>query len=465
VLETRVQIDVSAETASNRSLERLIRRVSVRTMKLETLCPVPLPDDADLQAFLTQEVECGPGVASTLADAVVRHAGERPLVVADPDTWRAAESAGATAALNGELRHLGAHPHADDAEVDALSAAIRQDKRLTGVVAVGSGTVNDIVKRASHLAGLPYVVLGTAASMNGYTSGIAAILSDGLKTTVPATPPRAVILDAAILRDAPPELTRAGLGDLISKPVSDSDWWLADALEGSGYSRLPGAIVEVAMDEATGAAAGLASGDLEAYAALGRALLLSGVSMVVAGSSSPASGGEHLLSHLWDMRALAAGGETRLHGAQVGVATRVSAALYHRVMQVQRADPAPAPDWDNEAARIREVHGTLAEVVLPQAQRKHARATARADALRDRWPEIREGLEARDIPTPDRIGSILAAAGAPATFADLGVGRDEGVRTLLEARDIRDRVTILDVAFELGVLPGDADAVIDAAGV
>ena len=92
--------------------------------------------------------------------------------------------------------------------------------------------------------------------MNGYASGIAAILSQGLKTTVPARPPRAIILDTDILSAAPPQLTQAGLGDLMSKPVSDSDWWLANQLEGSGYSALPSTIVDHAVGEAIAHAAG-----------------------------------------------------------------------------------------------------------------------------------------------------------------------------------------------------------------
>ena len=422
-------------------------------MRLSDLSPVPLPT-----AELPEEVLIGPGVRANTAAVVSRWIEGIPLVVADPQTI----------AAFGEpdwphrLLLLPEHPHADDATVAQVVTALDDSP---GIVSIGSGTINDLGKRAAALAGRPYVTVGTAASMNGYASGIAAILSDGLKTTVASRPPWAIILDTEILAAAPAALTQAGLGDLLSKPVSDTDWWLANQLEGSGYSTLPGSIVDHAVAEAAAAAAGLKARVPAAHGALGKALVLSGVAMVVAGSSSPASGGEHLLSHLWDMENLVAGRETRLHGAQVGVTSCITAALYQRLLRLENPVFTEPPPWAEEADRIAAEHGVLAEVIAPQAQRKHARAAARVATLRARWSEIRAGMQARQLPTPDALRAILSAAGAPSTLAELGVDRTDAARVFRLARDIRDRVTVLDVGFELGVLPNEVDALLDAAGV
>ena len=251
----------------------------------------------------------------------------------------------------------------------------------------------------------------------------------------------------------------------MSKPVSDSDWWLANQLEGSGYSTLPSTIVDHAVDEAIAHAAGLSAGIPEAHGALGMALVLSGVAMVVAGSSSPASGGEHLLSHLWDMENLVAGRPTRLHGAQVGVATCISAAIYQRLLRMDAPLFTTPGRWTDEAERIRADHGPLADAILGPAERKHARADARLSVLRDRWTEIRDGLVERQLPTPEDIRAPLAAAKAPHRLEDLGISRQDAARVLRCARDIRDRVTVLDVAFEVGLLPNAIDEILDEAGV
>ena len=422
-------------------------------MKLSELCPVELPT-----SNLTKDIFIGHGVSKDILEIAEGYLGSRPIVVSDPHTF-AASGFEQTPSQSFDLPR---HPHADDSTVAMVHAALRD---RSGALAIGSGTVNDLVKRASHLNETPYIVMGTAASMNGYASGIAAILSNGLKTTVPARPPRAIILDTKVLAAAPPRLTQAGLGDLISKPVSDSDWWLAHQIEGSGYSNLPSQIVDHAVNEAIRSAPGLAQGDPEAHGALGAALVLSGVAMVVAGSSSPASGGEHLISHLWDMENLSQGRETRLHGAQVGVATCISAALYHTILATKTPQfPTPEP-WEDVEARICAEHGRLAEVILHQAKQKHARAAERVAVLRDRWPSIRDGLAERKIPRPETIRHALSMAGAPNTLSGLGESRSNAARVFRLARDIRDRVTVLDLGFELGILPNRIDDILDLAGV
>ena len=167
-------------------------------MKLSELCPVALPE-----ADLPIDVSIGRGLRHHAHDFATQWLGSDALYLADNNTWNAA-------GLTGSNRFtLGEHPHADDRTIDIV---VEQIQSTTGVFAIGSGTVNDLAKRACTIAEKPYIVLGTAASMNGYASGIAAILSQGLKTTVPARPPRAIILDTDILSAAPPKLTQAGLG-------------------------------------------------------------------------------------------------------------------------------------------------------------------------------------------------------------------------------------------------------------
>lgn len=419
-------------------------------MKLAELSPLPLPADPRLP----EEVLLGPGTRAGLRDLMDR-LGPKPFVFGDPHTWKAA-------GLPGQAWLLPAHPHADVETADRVAQAARG---ATGLVAVGAGTINDLGKCAGESLGCDFVIVATAASMNGYASAIAAIVDRGLKTTRPARPARTLVLDTEILAAAPAELTRAGLGDLISKPVSDTDWWLSDKLERTGYDTLPGAIVDHAVRRATASAAGLMTGDATAHVALAEALVLSGVAMVVAGSSAPASGGEHLLSHLWDMEALLEGRETRLHGAQVGVATCISAALYQRLIRLKRPDFRSPGPWAEEEQRIRSEHGGLADIVLDQARRKHARAEQRLALLRDCWNELRDEMAERSLPTPAEIRAPLVACGAPNTLADLGSDRAEGARVLRLARDIRDRVTVLDLGFELGILPRAADDVVREAGV
>ena len=422
-------------------------------MKLQELTSVSL-DGFDLP----QEVLIGRGVKSEVGNLAEKWLGRDPLILGD----RATLSAFGPIRKDFRTVELDTQAHADDATVAAVAEALYGH---SGILAVGSGTVNDVAKRASSERGVPYVVCGTAASMNGYASGIAAILSHGLKITLPSAPPRAILLDTEVLSLAPARLAQAGLGDLMSKPVSDADWWLANELEGTGYSTIPGSVVDQAVNEAAEVALGLAAGECLAHGALGKALVLSGVAMVLAGSSAPASGGEHLISHLWDMENHVAHRPTRLHGAQVGVATCISAALYQRLLKLDKPVISALPRWEKEAERIRKEHGLLADVILPQAKRKHDRAAARRELLKTRWTEIRSGLADRNLPTPASIRKPLLEAGAPSRLSDLKIERADTARVFRLARDIRDRITVLDVGFELGILPGAIEEILDEAGV
>ncbi len=429
-------------------------------MKLIDLSPEPLPDGLNLPEAVFIEA----GAVGFIPYVVDRYLGKSVLCVADPDTWSAC-SESTRAELEADLRiekfMLSRNPHADSETVEAIQS---RGEGKTGFLAIGAGTVNDIVKMASTRLGIPYAVLGTAASMNGYASAIAAILSDGLKTTQPATPPRAILLDTDILRQAPPELTQAGLGDLLSKPVSMADYWLCSQVEGSEYNELAVRLADRAVDEVKQKASGLPVGRLASFEVLAKALVLSGICMVVAGSSSPASGGEHLIGHLWDMEILSEGRETRLHGAQVGVATCICAALYQRVTALDNPVFTEPPAWEAEEKRIRNEHGPWAEAVGDAYRVKHAKAPDRIQLLRDRWNEWRAELTAMKIPSPSEIRNTLASAGAPHTMKALGVSPQNAIETLRLARDIRDRYTVLDLAYETGIFPNEVESVLQESG-
>ena len=342
------------------------------------------------------------------------------------------------------------------------------------MVAVGSGTVNDVAKASAGPAGVPYVVVPTAASMNGYTSGIAAVLEDGVKRTTPYPAVRGVFADPALIGQAPKALTRAGLGDLLSKSVCGADWKLSSLLLGEPWSGLPGELVVEAESASIAQAQGIGRGEPEAMATLLEALLLSGISMVLAGSSAPASGAEHLFSHMIDMRRHVSGQALNLHGAQVGVGTLMTAALYEALLAYpvqERVDPdalaAAHPEWGAERARIAAVHGPLAEEIARCYRPKWRPAGEQrgfVGGIVQRWPELRAetGAIVRGV---DELKGALSAAGAPTTAAELGVSQDEARELFVVARDMRARYTVLDLAWDLGLLEELRDEALDRSGI
>ena len=212
---------------------------------------------------------------------------------------------------------LDAQPHADAATVEIVR---RASAGADALIAVGSGTINDLCKYAAAHDGKPYAVFATAPSMNGYASMNAAITADGHKQTLPAKPPVGVFMDLAILSAAPPRMIRAGLGDSLCRATAQADWLLSRHLVGTPYRVAPFALLADDEPAWMNEPEALLRGDPEAMSALARTLVLSGLGMTICGGSYPASQGEHLISHYVDMFAPPSRA-AHFHGEQVGVAT------------------------------------------------------------------------------------------------------------------------------------------------
>ena len=206
-----------------------------------------------------------------------------------------------------------------------VAAAVDAARGASLLLSVGSGTVTDLAKQVAAELDVPVVVVQTAASVNGYADSLSVLVRNGAKRTVPSTWPSALIIDHDVLRGAPDHLTRAGVGDAVAAWTAPADWYLACAL---GLDRaFDGEALQPVLD----AAQGLLSVDPdtpEALTALADTLTLGGLAIGATGTTAGLSGCEHLISHLLDMAAMADGTEHDLHGAQVGVATIVSAALW-----------------------------------------------------------------------------------------------------------------------------------------
>lgn len=416
----------------------------------------------------TREALLQPGALAQLHHLVARRLPPGLLLcIADANTWAVAgETAVAQLRDNGrtvEVYLPDAHGHAlhaDDREVQALTDALRRTKAV-GLLAVGSGTINDIAKSAATLLGCPQITVATAASMNGYPSAISALTVNGVKVTEPCKPPVAIIADPQILATAPARMTAAGFGDLLSKNASTADWLLAHHLLGEYFCPFAAEAAEHAVQRSIAAAPEIKRHSPQGLTVLAEALLRSGISMVLAGSSAPASGGEHLLSHLWDMTAHWTGRTPALHGQQTGVTTLISLKLYEKLLALDEDDIRrlcqAAPVVAERArfeAHLTEVFGDIASAVLPFARQKYLDADSlqkKRRLIQSRWPAIRKAVAGVVIPAATSR-SHLKAAGAVVQTAELGLSARETIFAYRYARWIRNRYTVLDLTAELGML-------------
>ncbi len=345
------------------------------------------------------------------------------------------------------------------------------------VVTVGSGTVTDIGKEAARLSGSPLVAVQTAASVNGYADGLAVILRDGVKRTVPSIWPSALIIDTRVLTDAPPALTRSGFAEMMAMFTAPADWRLAGALGHDGqFDRAVVDLFRSQGEQLLGSAASLRAGDKDSVALLAALLTTSGMAMGAAGGTAPMSGMEHLISHLVDMSAHTDNGSVGLHGAQVGVASLVAACLWERLLT--HLDPrdiereGPEPDEMRHSVETAfaglDPTGAMAAECWSDCERKLATwrqgAEHRANVAAS-WPQLRSEL-ATLVADPVAIASALDDAGAPMRFSHLDppVVTTRARWAVASCHLMRSRFTVADFAFLTGNwTAADVEAVLDRA--
>jgi glycerol-1-phosphate dehydrogenase [NAD(P)+] len=383
--------------------------------------------------------------------------GERFTVVADHDTFDAmgARVAKALGKLGPVETVLLDHPHADMA-----AAADLDDKLKTAdaVIAVGSGTINDLCKFVTGKTNRRYAVFGTAASMNGYTSTTASItLENGLKVSLPSHAPSGFFIDLGVTAAAPRYLSASGFADCLVRSVAQVDWWMSHRILGSLYSTVPYVLQQKDEDELNARAAGLAAGDIAANGYLHRVLTLCGLGVSFTGMSNHGSMGEHQISHYIDCFA----GDRHpgtLHGQQVGVATLTMARIQRHYLDSEKP-PLIRPTRISEAGMARRMGPEIAAQCYSEIQPKifdERGAAALNEKFAELWPTLRKELQAFALPVAE-MERMLKDAGGPMTAGDLDLPVDFYREAVVHSREMRNRYSFIDVAADEGLLEDFAE--------
>lgn len=334
------------------------------------------------------------------------------------------------------------------------------------VVSVGSGVVTDIAKHACYLfdqehgTHLPYLVYQTANSVSAYTSNMAPTLIEGVKRTLPSRYPDALICDLETLRDAPREMTIAGVGDLLAVFVSMADWYLAYRLGmDETWTPLPellmGPLDELLLQNVKG----IRDSSLEAMALLAKLITLGGIAMSLSHATAPLSGFEHIISHTLDLQNEVRSKLLALHGTQIALATVLGAAAYR--IFLERFDPEQF-DCERCYPESQAMHQWILKTFHPLDPTDRAGEECWSDyrLKLEKWYSVRNKLQeflaqweeirlqvAQRTRSPEQIRKLFAAVGGPTRFSELEPPFEEvEVRfAFLNAPLIRKRFTIGDL--------------------
>ncbi len=414
----------------------------------------------------------------TLSSAVKEYKAvwgdSQPLIVADRNTWPIVG-----AVLREQFLRWGyigveefVFPDVDDVYADyehvVVVRELLQDNGLIAV-AVGSGTINDIVKLASYECSKSYMVVPTAPSVDGYTAIGAAITVEGFKRTLDCHPPKVMVADVEVLRDAPYDMIAAGYGDLAAKIPAGADWIIADRL---GVERiLPEAWDMSQRDLRMRLAnpAAIARREGAAIDGLFLGLVEVGFAMEVFKNSRPAAGAEHLMSHVWEMSHLSVLGFPISHGFKVAIGTLASTAVLTELFKLDEADlrkafeQHPPITWPlrlmeietflgDDPTRVATIQASQAKFLEPQQLEQRRQLTLGF------WKDLKRDIAAQII-SFEQLQDMFRIAGCPCEPVDIGLTRAMFIDGMRKAQMIRERYTVLDFAYELGLLDTMIDVV------
>lgn len=437
-----------------------------------------------VEKYLNVELECdcgrthfapikamsvGKGALSSLPKYVSDFGYAHPYILCDKITYEVAgrrceellRAAGIDVTVL-RLRHLGF----DEATLGEI--VIRKPEDCDLMIGCGTGSITDITRYASFKLKLPCFTVATAAPMDGFSASVGIMNVNNLKATMPAHSTEVVIGDTDILQGAPYRMTVAGFADLVGKVNALNDWHLDAIVNGGHFCKSIDQMVVDYVDDILGKAGRLHDRDPEVIGDVMSALLLTGATISLYGSSRPISGAEHHMSHYWEVLGDRRGKPYAMHGEQVAVGTVMALMLIEELKAAdvdfakarQAAKNYSAEEWERN---IRRAYGNAADAIIEleakAGKNEPAGRLRRIDAIERNWGRIMAELE--KVRSSEYMRQVFAEVGCPASPKEIGISAEILKDTFLYCKETRDRYTVFQLAWDLELMDSLSDRVID----
>lgn len=404
----------------------------------------------------------GPGVLNSLVDYVEKYNFKNVYVACDETTYGIAGEKVMNILKNADIKakaHVftGGRFIPDEKSLGELT--IDADRDLDLVIAVGTGSINDMCRFFSYQMHVPYAIVATAAPMDGFASSGAALMVNNIKQTIPAQTPLFIIGDTDILCGAPKRMISAGLGDLLGKFTCLNDWRISKIVNNEYYCDRIVNLVKDCIENVLQNADKAVDRDPKVIGDIMEGLVLTGVAMSFVGNSRPAAGCEHHLNHYWEAIELQKGQIPVLHGIEVGIA-EVLILKETEFLRESRPDfdkaREKAKQYDQAAweAKMKEVYGTASDAIIElehEAKKNDPEGRLkRIDIIEQHWDEIVD-LMNKYQPSSERMIEILKSLEAPYFPSQVGFDDEMMYNALVYGKENRARYTILSMIADLGL--------------
>ena len=346
----------------------------------------------------------------------------------------------------------------DEVAVGEVLLSIQPETEF--LVAVGSGSITDTTRVNAERTGLPFVSVGTAPSMDGYTSAIAPLTFRGLKIHRKGPCPEIIVCDTEILKTAPLSMIRSGVGDVLGKYIAKCDWKLGNIINDEPYCFVCGEIVTDAVNKLLDNIDEILAKTDKGMKILIEGLLLAGVTVLIIGHTRAVASVEHNIAHYWEMMQMQRGKEAPAHGASVGVATLLAWPMFTR--------------FQNEDLSKLDLDAIRAKAITREQREKwmvHAYGKAGGESImeenpgdfltweeqerrirraQERFDEIKAAIE--EMPKFEDIYAAMQKLGAQMTADECGVDQELLITSMHCAKDYRTRYTLFKLLDECGLL-------------
>ena len=411
-------------------------------------------------------ISIGSGILKNLPEILSQYKGKKILLIADKNTYKVAGQQVIDVLSKEFILRIFIYQYDDVvAGARSLGALLMElEDDISLMLTVGSGTLNDITRYVSARTKIPYAIVATAPSMDGYASVVSPLIRNGVKTTFKAVYPIAIIGDTQIMKDAPMHMLHAGLGDVLGKYTGLADWRMSKilGLEGNEpYCDNISNLVEDAVKRCMDVAPKLSSRAEETVQAIMEGLILSGLCIGLAGHSRPASGSEHQIAHYIEMKFLQDNVHTKwVHGNKVGVATLAVLEAYDYLFSkdigvIRKSGRYKEFDKDRWINRIKKCYGDMADQIFRLKEESLLVDTkereARMDLVANKWEDIKQSCYST-LPSAHQLRELLKDIGAIYNPKELGIDRQMFKDSLIVSKEIRNRYGVMQLLDDLGLL-------------
>lgn len=305
------------------------------------------------------------------------------------------------------------------------------------IVVVGGGTLMDFGRYSAWKLGIPFVAIPTIVSSDGFTADICSIIIDGQKKSIPMQAADAVITDMDVVAGAPMFLSIAGVQDIMAKYVSIADWKIAHLVSGEYFCPMVCDMAQEALDIMVRCAHELAEGKAPDFEAMAYTQMLSGLTMQILSNSRAASGAEHLVAHLVEMKPRGFENAHGMHGECVGIGTIMCAEAYHKLAEKETIEVKPFEPVNEQW--VRDVFGELADGILKENENDVLK-TFDPENIKNNWQQIREIINT--IPRAEELIELYTKIGAKHSLEELGISESVREEFLDISSAIRNRLTL-----------------------